>query len=198
MSEQDRNKWNQRYAEGAYADRQHPSELLVQALTERDGKWTGKALDVACGAGRNALYLAEKGFSVTAIDVSDEALRRAARAARDRQLVVEWVNRDLDAVVDLEETYQFISMIRYVNSQLLSAAARAIGEGGLLVVEEHLQTDADVIGPRSPEFRVAPGELAKAAAGLEIIHQFEGLTTDPDGRQVAVARLIASRSRSGS
>ena len=193
MSEHDRNKWNQRYAEGAYAERQNPSELLVQALTERQGKCAGQALDLACGAGRNALYLAEQGFSVTGIDVSDEALRLADAKARDRQLAVAWVNRDLDAVVDLEETYQFISMIRYVNPSLLSAAARAISEGGLLVVEEHLQTDAEVIGPRSPKFRVAPGELAKAATGLKIIHLFEGLTTDPDGLPVAVARMIASR-----
>jgi 2-polyprenyl-3-methyl-5-hydroxy-6-metoxy-1,4-benzoquinol methylase len=191
LSDLDREKWNLRYAEGAYGERTHPSELVVNALAGVN--CAGRALDLACGAGRNALYLAERGFSVTGIDISEEALRRAGDAAVRRELVVEWIARDLSEVIDLEGKYDFISMIRYVNAPLLSAAVEALRPGGMLVVEEHLETTADVIGPRNPAFRVAAGDLARLADGLEIEHLTEGLTEDPDGRPVALARMIALR-----
>jgi len=63
----------------------------------------------------------------------------------------------------------------------------------LLVVEQHLRTEAAVIGPNNPVFRVKPGELGRQASGLELLHYFEGVTADPDGRSVALARLIARR-----
>ena len=90
MSDLDRKKWNSRYSDGAYAELTHPSELLVDALDE-GVEQGGRALDIACGAGRNALYMAECGFQVTAMDISDQALIAARRGAAQRNLSVCWM-----------------------------------------------------------------------------------------------------------
>lgn len=190
MGQHDRDKWNRRYREGAYAERGHPSRIL--------GDWlgrvpVGRAADVACGAGRNALYLAQHGFKVDAVDISAEALARGGESAQQLGLQINWLEQDLDNSLSLEPGYQMILLVRYVNLPLLRQLGSLLAPGGVLLCEEHLETDAEVIGPKTPAFRVKPGELAEAAAGLEILHMEEGLVTEPDGRRAALARLVARK-----
>ena len=71
MSTEDRDKWNQRYAEDSYR-KSNPVSLLSNWLPEIP---VGRALDVACGAGRNSIFMAEAGFQVDAIDISREGLK---------------------------------------------------------------------------------------------------------------------------
>lgn len=89
----DRLKWEQRYQAGERARDGRPSALLA--------RWShlvrpGRALDVATGLGRNALFLASRGFQVDAVDISPTALAQAARRARRRGLRVRWLGADLD------------------------------------------------------------------------------------------------------
>jgi SAM-dependent methyltransferase len=188
VSVADRDKWDRRYREGAYAERIYPSDLLrAWAATVSPGR----ALDVACGAGRNALYLAELGFTVDAVDVSAAALERAQNASAQRGLRVNWIEHDLDDPLDLANSYQLILNIRYVDLPLMRKLAGRLAPGGLLICEQHLVTEDDVIGPRSPAFRVAPGELAALAEGLQLRYCREGLVAEPDGRRAALAQLVA-------
>lgn len=190
MSDTDREKWNRRYREGAYADRTHPSPFLVDWI----GKVTpGRALDVACGAGRNALYLAQNGFAVDAIDISAEALERAQESAGQFGLSVNWLEQDLDDPPVLDHGYQLILVVRYVNLPLLQQLATLLAPGGILLCEEHMESPDEVIGPGNPAFRVRPGELSDTVTGLEQVHLYEGLVTEPDGRQAALAQLVARR-----
>ncbi len=92
MSEADRDKWDTRYRQGSYQARTHPTELLAEWLPQLP---RGRALDVACGAGRNALYLAEAGYEVEAIDISRVALERLRETARARGLDVTCIETDL-------------------------------------------------------------------------------------------------------
>ena len=92
MSDAERQRWDQRYRDGSYRARPHATELLQ--------KWQpklprGRALDIACGAGRNALYLAALGYEVDAVDIAPYALERARQAAAERGLVVNWIAADL-------------------------------------------------------------------------------------------------------
>lgn len=190
MSEADRQKWNARYAQGAYLERTQPNALLQRWLPQVP---VGRALDIACGAGRNALLLAAAGFRVDALDISREALARAARLAAERHLEVNWLEWDLDAGLPDTGSYDLIIMFRYVNMPVLETLQDRLLPGGFLIVEEHLVTDADVIGPREARFRVGPGALVAAAADLEIRFSEEVLVADPDGRPVALARLVAQR-----
>lgn len=191
MSDADRDRWNERYRLGAYADREHPSPWLVACLPRAP---TGRALDVACGAGRNALFLAERGYAVTGVDISAEALSRAGQSARTRGLEVEWIEHDLDAGPGVRGPFDLIVLIRYVDPALLRILCRELVPSGCIVVEEHLATERDdVAGPRTPAFRVPSGALRRAAADLDVIDSFEGEVSDPDGRPAVVARLFARR-----
>ena len=92
MSNLDREKWNQRYVEDSYR-KNNPVTLLQDWLPDIP---RGKALDVACGAGRNTICLAQAGYRVDAIDISPEGLKKARQKAAEQGLEVNWIEHDLD------------------------------------------------------------------------------------------------------
>ena len=188
MSELDREKWNRRYRGGAYAARVHPSAFL-EAWIDRIP--VGRAIDIACGAGRNALYLANRGFEVDAVDISGEALDRARGTARQMGLAVDWLEHDLEERLELASSYQLIVIVRYVNLPLIRQLVTSLAPGGFLLCEQHLVTEEDVIGPQNPAFRVRRGDLLTAAEGLQVRHLEETLVLEPDGKAAALARLVA-------
>jgi tellurite methyltransferase len=191
MTGAERHKWDARYRDGAYEDRTHPTVLLAEWIARLP---SGRALDVACGAGRNALFLAEHAFAADALDISSVALERGRRAAHERQLAVNWLCADLDDDPDAvlpPERYDLIVWVRYVHRDLMPHLRRRLRPRGVLLAEQHLASTTDVAGPRSANFRLQPGELERSAAGLRVLHYREGVVTDPDGRAVALAQLVA-------
>ena len=211
MSQADRDKWDARYRGGAYEERAHPSALLAHWVDGLDAGGSAntvpgtveiapRAIDIACGAGRNTLFLARRGWHVDAIDISAAALGRLRSAGEAEGLAVTCVERDLEPASNALDGlagggYDLAVLMRYTNLPLVEAVPQVLAPGGHLIAELHLQTDEAVAGPASPRFRVAPGELRGAAAALEPVHYHEGLVTDPDGRTVALAQLIGRRMR---
>lgn len=192
MSAAERDKWDARYRDGAYESRTHATALLADWLPRLA---LGAALDVACGAGRNALHLAAHGFAVTALDISAVGIERGRRTAASRGLHVDWLCADLDD--DPDEAlpagpFDLIVWVRYIHRALMPHVIARLAPGGVLLCEQHLATTAEVAGP-SAAFRLAPGELARSAGGLAVLHGYEGLLVDPDGRTVALAQLVGAR-----
>ena len=194
MSAVERDKWDTRYRDGAYETRTHPTALLAEWLPRLP---RGRALDVACGAGRNALHLAAHGFAVTAIDISAVALARGQRTAAERGLVVEWLCADLDEAPDSvlpRSGFDLIVWVRYVHRTLLPCLVARLNVGGVLLCEQHLTTDdTEVAGPTSDRYRLSPGELQRATATLSVLHAYEGPVVDPDGRRAALAQFVGRR-----
>ena len=193
MSAAERDKWDARYRDGAYENRTHATALLAAWLPRLP---LGAALDVACGAGRNALHLAAHGFAVTALDISAVALERGRREAAARSLAIEWSCADLDDEPDRvlpPGPFELIVWVRYVHRGLMPYLLARLASGGTLLCEQHLATTVAVAGPTSAAFRLAPGELVRAAPALDVLHAYEGLVVDPDGREVALAQLVAKR-----
>jgi SAM-dependent methyltransferase len=189
MSKQDRDKWNQRYSEDSYR-KNNPVTLLSDWLPAIP---VGRALDVACGAGRNAILLAQNGFEVDAIDISRAGLDQARQTAEKQGLGVNWIEHDLDETYPFADNYHLIAVMWYVDLELIRKLCKCLAPGGYLVCEEHLVSEQDVIGPTSENFRVAPGALRAAVAGLEILLYEESVTPIPEGGQVASTRVVATR-----
>ncbi len=193
MSSAERDKWNERYRSGYYESREHPTALLTDWAPRLP---SGAALDVACGAGRNALFLASAGFRVDAVDISGVALDRARAAAAARGLDVRFIEADLADDADSAlpgHAYDLIVWVRYVNPALMPKLTNRLAAGGHLLCEQHLATTADVVGPRNPAFRLAPNELLSSACDLRVVYYHEGIVVDPDGRAAALAQLVAQR-----
>ena len=188
MSRDERRRWDERYATGDYRPRTEPSAFVVSA-TKRIPR--GRALVLACGTGRNALFLAEAGFEVEAVDVSAVAIDRARAEADRRGVTVRWRVADLDEFDLPEGAFDLVTMVRYVNRDLWPRAVAALAADGWLLCEQHLETHREVIGPTGA-FRVKPGELLRAFANLRIVEYWEGVEpADRDGGEAVLARLLA-------
>ena len=189
MSVEDRDKWEQRYREDSYR-KTNPVQLLHDWLPQIS---PGRALDVACGAGRNAIFAAESGFRVDAIDISAAGIELARLDAEERGLEINWIEHDFDQNYAFDRDYDLIMVLWYVNLPLIRRLCDCLAPAGYLICEEHLRADADVIGPQNPDFRVAPGTLREAAGTLEVLHYVEGIEATEEGSQVASAQLVARR-----
>ena len=194
MSDADRERWNAKYAAGEYAERTHPSALLA-AWTGRLPR--GRALDVACGLGRNAIHLAANGYAVDAIDISGVALARARERAGAAGVEVDWVEMDLERPDIARDAYDVIVVARFLDRPLIPRLIDALRSGGHLVYDHHLITPASVGGPKGHRFRARPNELLERFRALRALSYEEGIVADPDGSRMALARLVACRGSPG-
>lgn len=199
MTEEDRKVWNQRYLDGAYADRSYPSEIL-QTWIHKVPSTKRRALDIACGTGRNVRFLAESGFeSVLGIDVSDVAIRKARNFDPTEILPVSYHLHDLDKGLSKFGKFDFIAMIRFVDRNLIATIDENLNDGGCALFELHMKYDGNeqLAGPRTSRYRVEAGEVQQLLSHLEILYESEGLISDPDGRRSAVVRVLARKSAEG-
>ena len=195
----DRQLWDTRYRAGAYAERHWPSVYLQQLQQDGVLPDSGRALDVACGRGRNSLFLASQGLRVDALDVSAVAIAQAANAALSQHLRVNWQCSDVLKFShrQIQNVYALVIMFRFVAPQLLPRLLQALKPGGVLVIEEHLQWDGaeDISGPGSNRFRVAAGDLLgqlqAARVDFEVVDQFEGLVPEPAEDSMSVRAALA-------
>ena len=158
VAESDQVKWEARYRAGSHAARD-PEPLVVEAAGLTGG---GRALDVACGRGRHAIFLASEGFDVDAIDISPSALASARERANG--LAVRWIEADLDDA-DLEAgVYSLVVCVDFTDSALTPRLVQALAPGGVL---------AYVARPRARcSFGPQPGEVARWFGELKgLVHR---------------------------
>jgi SAM-dependent methyltransferase len=189
-----RERWNRRYAErGLKPFSGRPSEWLVENRALLAGPSGRRALDVACGDGRNALYLTQLGFAVDAVDVSDVAVAALRAAAVERGLAVDARHLDLEVEPLPVARYDIVVQINYLQRDLFAALARALVPGGLLVVETVTRAHVEELGHRfDPRFLLDDNELLRTVPDLRVRHYREGVA-ERAGRPRAVASLIAER-----
>jgi len=152
---------------------------------------SGRALDVACGRGRNSLWLAQQGFETTALDRDPAAVAQLeARARRDGlPLVARAVDLEAGAVDLGDARYDVVVVVHYLHRALFPALIATLAPGGALVYETFTVAQAARGRPTNPAFLLEPGELLRAVEGKLRVVAFEDVTL-PDR---VVQRIVAVR-----
>jgi tellurite methyltransferase len=167
--ESDRERWDRKYAAGEGPAHFEPHSLLTEYSHLLQGE---RALDVACGFGGNALYLAARGYRVDAVDASGVALVRARTEAMRRSLALNLIQADLDRWQIQLARYDLVLVFFYLNRGLMPQLATGLKPGGLLFQANRNWRYLATRPGFDPAYLMGPGELRRLAlnAGLEVLH----------------------------
>lgn len=182
--------WDERYRKGEHAFK-HPHHLLVQAVEQLS---PGRALDIACGAGRHSVYLASLGWNVTAVDSSKVGIELAKERAAEAGVSVDTQLADLERGEFLigPESYDLICDFYYLQRDLFPSIKNGVRLGGMFVGSIHIVDDEPDAHPMNPAFLLEPNELKRLFAGWEINHYHEGRWDDPEHKH-RDAEIIARK-----
>ncbi len=173
MTEKDRQRWDARYTAPGYKLIRPPNSLLtrwVKARLPGPGQARPRALELACGLGHNAMWLAEHGYFVVAVDISFEALRIARAELLRRALTgVTFVQADLDDFLLPRSAFDLAIVFRFLDRRLFPAIRASVRPGGLVIYETlntgHLARNPDTCA----DHMLLPGELPGYFPGWRIL-----------------------------
>ncbi len=186
--EEDRRQWDLLFNTQEYVFGKEAAAFVKLSLPSIP---VGKALDIAMGEGRNAVYLAKKGFQVTGVDLSEVAIRKAKLLAREQGVQIGTVMADLQQYQIRPESYDLILNIQYLQRSLIPQIKAGLKRGGYVVFENPTVEEL----ARNPgrnlrrDFLLEKGELRRLFSDLEIIEYSEA----PGESGEIVARLVARR-----
>jgi SAM-dependent methyltransferase len=188
---EDRIRWNHRYSLPSFAPDWAPDVRLAARIGDLP---KGRVLDVACGVGANALFLAKRGWEVDAVDLSDVAIERLRRAANSEGVAdrIHLHLADLRAWTFPERTFDLVVCTRFLDRRICDAMAAALVPGGVLFYRTFTRAHLGHEPRFRPELLLEPGELRRLFPGLLEMHYEE--TQDDES---ATALLIAQRPQDG-
>ncbi|PIE12571.1 MAG: hypothetical protein CSA68_12500 [Rhodobacterales bacterium] len=179
MSKADQLKWDAKYSQPDHQiEGGEASYMLKRFADQASGK---RALDVASGTGRNALYLAARGFEVEALDISPVGLQRLEREAQGLTGVVQTKQVDLEGYVPPRDCYDLIVVTNYLNRPLIPHLGRALRLSGILVMDTFMVDERNQKNTHRPEYLLKRDEfLDYFHTGFEVL-QFEDYCREPSG-----------------
>jgi tellurite methyltransferase len=183
--------WDDRYADGDWLDVPEPSRILTEALP-----WLpdpGLALDLACGAGRNALFLAGRGWRVVGVDLSVEGLRRMHRKGGEEGLPILPVLADAGEFRVRPGSLDLVVNTFFLLREAFPLIREALRPGGLLVFETFSVIELEELGGDIRRaFTLERGELLEAFGDFHVLLHEEGVFERDEGER-GLARLIARK-----
>jgi len=163
--EEDRIKWDARYGGQEYLFSFAPSRFLEQNLELIRALAPGRrALDIACGEGRNGIFLAQNGFQVSAVDISERGLARGRKRAAELGARVDFIRADLE-IYRLREEYDLIIDFNFLHRPLIAAMVDALAPGGVILMETILDAPS-LQGEHTRRFLLRQGELGRLFSRL--------------------------------
>ncbi|MCA1693654.1 MAG: class I SAM-dependent methyltransferase [Actinobacteria bacterium] len=188
--------WNRRY-DGA--DLIWTAQANRTLMAEVESLKPGRVLDLGCGEGRNAVWLASRGWEVTGVDFADVGLRKARRLAEAQAVVVEWVLADLRTYEPARSAYDLV-VVLYLHlgpdhrRAVHAAAASALQPGGTIIVLGHDSsnlTDGHG-GPQDPSLLFTPDDVVGDLPGLSVVKAERVVRPVPteDGERMAIDALV--------
>ena len=196
METTEQEAWDERYSGPGLVWGAGPNRFVTEEVTALPA---GRAIDLGTGEGRNAIWLAERGWQVTAVDFSAVGLARAARLAAERAVSVDWVQADLQDYQPAADSFDLV-LVAYIHlpaaslARIFRAAAAAVAAGGTLLVIGH---DRDNItrghgGPQDPDRLYTPAAVTAELDGLTIRRAEKVMrpVTTPEGERTAIDTLV--------
>jgi SAM-dependent methyltransferase len=184
--------WDERFRKREYPVDPDPDDLLQNAVSTFP---EGRALDIATGTGRNAVFLAGEGYEVDALDKSREGLKIARENAekRDVEHRCNWIEADAFEYEYPEATYDVITIQSFQVMARLSDIKAALAEDGILYYKVHMRTAESLDYGPSNRHRVAANELLRACLDLTVL-SYREYTTDDAEHRGAYAQILARNS----
>jgi len=182
---EDKKRWNERYLD-------NPMHTIVSPLVEKyiSHANVGQALDVACGTGRNTHFLADLGYCVDAVDISDYALSKVKKSA-----TINKIDADLDKYNLTPNKYDLIVNINFLNRRLVSQMKEALHVGGVVIFETFIVAHGDFQMPTTNlDYLLRKNELLHSFIGLDIIYYEEKIDTNLKGERIKTASIVAKKS----
>ncbi len=199
----DASSWDERYRDTELVWSAGPNAAVAAALADHP---PGRALDLAAGEGRNALWLAEQGFEVEAVEFSPVAIEKGSALAAHRGVSVTFTLGDLTAPLDLAAAdlvlIAYLHLPRDVERAVLARAAGWVAPAGTFLLIAHARrnlTDG-VGGPPDPELLPTPQEITDALAGTGlVIERAEEITreVEVDGNTRTAIDVLVRAHRPG-
>jgi tellurite methyltransferase len=182
--------WDERYRLGEHIIVK-PLPLLVR-LAERLAP--GSALDLACGPGRHALFLAARGWRVTAVDGSRVGIELLQKNALELGLQVDARVADLErGEFRIEpEAYDLVGVFYYLQRDLFPQIRAGVRAGGVVVAAIHMVDESTDAHPMNEDYLLSPGELRAEFSGWQLMHDYEGPSTE-GGHRRRTAELVARK-----
>lgn len=184
--------WDERFREGRYPRDPDPAPVLQRYVESFPD---GRALDIAAGTGRNAVFLAERGYEVDAIDKSREGLKIARENAADRGVEdrCTWIHADALEYAYPEATYDVITARSFRIVDRLTDVKAALAPDGVLYYQDHMRTSEPLDYGPPERRRVGANELLRACLDLTVLHYRE-FTSGDEGHRGAYAQIVARKS----
>ena len=187
----DQNRWDKRFGKKEFALGKEPNPFLKKHIHLLP---RGKALDIAAGEGRNAIYLAQNGFDVDAVDISEKGLKKAQKLAREKGVKINTFLVDLDQYQIEKERYDLVANFYFLKRRLIPRIKKGLKKGGKVIFETYIleHRTLGVGGPKQAKYFLKPNEPLSLFKGLRILFYREGVFRE-GGRRKAVASLIAEK-----
>jgi len=195
MAADEKERWDSKHT--AEHEPGEPAAFLRQIL--QTGPWEiqpGRALDIATGKGRNALFLAEQGFTVDAIDISAVGLQQAQRQAEQQGRTLNLVQADLERFEFPDSAYDLILNINFLLRSLVPKIKNALRPGGYIIFDTYLIDQQDLGHPRNPAYLLNHNELLDLFRGFRILCYQEGKFF-ADGKESFRAELLGQKTPKG-
>ena len=186
--EKDKIFWDKKYETEAYIFGKEPVEFLGEHI---DLLPRGKALDIAMGEGRNAVFLAKNGFTVDGCDISEIAIKKALDLAKENNVKVRAFVADLETYKLPQNTYDVIACFYYLQRDLVPQMKEALKPGGMIIYETYTieNQERGFEGPKNKDYLLKPNELLDLFKDFKIIYYRELVLNS----KKAVASLIAKK-----
>lgn len=180
----DKTRWNTKHKTAPMP--MNPSAIVMEYVKHSTDK---KALDIACGVGRNSQYLAKLGYEVDAVDISDYALSQI-----EHTQMIHTIETDLSHYTISPNTYDIILNINYLERTLFPSIIEGLKEGGLLIFETFITAHEDSYhNPSNPHFLLRSNELTEEFSDLEVIYYMERDDRNMYGEKVKIASFVGKK-----